>query len=195
MTIINIRGTSGSGKTTVVKRVFAHLDSPVYVTREGGGRNRVAGVICGRLFAVGKYDQACGGADSLSWSGSAEFITELLKDYKNQEYNVLLEGLMVSTWGTDRLVKLHSELGMKIIQLTTPIEDCLALVQARRDERAKEKDKTLPPFNPRNTIKKYEDVVRGGKRLVNRGMPVEFLGREAAYLRVCELLALPVNSK
>ena len=106
---------------------------------------------------------------------------------------------MVSGWGTGRLRSLWEETGGKlhVIQLTTPLEECLSSVNMRRQEAYARKlsDKPgimlppLKPLNPDNTVAKWHGTMRGSELLQKSGVPVLFLDREAAYQRAKELLS------
>ena len=97
---------------------------------------------------------------------------------------------MLAGWGTGRLRSLWEECEQKlhVIQLTTSLEECLASVQARREERARAAGKETKPLNPDNTVAKWHGTMRGSELLQKSGVPVEFLDREAAFLRARELL-------
>lgn len=192
--IVNIRGTSGSGKTTVVTRLLEEwklLGVPLgpAETRVIQGKERRVGHLAGSLFIVGRYDTTCGGCDTMNWKGAADDVCDLVRE-KYHFGPVLFEGLMVSGWGTGRLRSLWEETGGKlhVIQLTTSLEECLASVRQRREERARAAGKEVKPLNPDNTVMKWHGTMRGSELLVKSGVPVEFLGRDAALARAVELL-------
>ena len=201
--IVNIRGTSGSGKTTVVTRLLEEwklLGVPLgpAETRVIQGKERRIGHLAGSLFIVGRYDTTCGGCDTMSWKGAADDVCDLVRE-KYRFGPVLFEGLMVSGWGTGRLRSLWEETEQKlhVIQLTTPLEECLNSVNTRRQEAYARKLREKPgvmlpplkPLNPENTTAKWHGTMRGSELLKKSGVPVEFLDREAAYQRAKELLA------
>jgi hypothetical protein len=194
--IVNIRGTSGSGKTTVVNRVMELLREREKVEKdtllwlEMGGKQRVVGHRIGPVFVAGRYSTTCGGCDTMSWKGAADDVCALVLAQAAQG-PVVFEGLMVSGWGTGRLKDLWEAAGrnLHVIQLTTPLEDCLASVQARRAARAAAKGEEAKPLNPENTTAKWHGTRRGSELLVKAGVPVEFLDREAAFHRAKELVS------
>lgn len=193
--IVNIRGTSGSGKTTVVTRLMEYWaalpgkEEWSQVQMQMAGKTRKVGHDCGRVFVVGRYDATCGGCDTMSWKGAADDVCALVLA-RAQEQRVLFEGLMVSGWGTGRLKDLWEATGrnLHVIQLTTPLEECLASVQARRVARAAAKGEEAKPLNPENTTAKWHGTMRGSDLLIRAGVPVEKLDREAAFQRARELL-------
>ena len=164
-----------------------HANEPV--KQEANGRERIVGHQFGPIFFAGRYNTACGGCDTMSWKGAADYICDLLK-WKSQHGPVFAEGLMLAGWGTGRLRSLWEECEQKlhVIQLTTSLEECLASVQARREERARAAGKETKPLNPDNTVAKWHGTMRGSELLQKSGVPVEFLDREAAFLRARELL-------
>ena len=193
-TIVNVRGTSGSGKSTVARSVMTSLvEAGHQNTQERGmigGRERILGHQVGPVFFVGKYATDCGGTDSMSWKGAADDICDLIHR-KAMFGPVLGEGLMMSSWGTGRLLDLweRCEKKLHVLMLTTPLEVCLASVQERRDRKDAEKGQPSRPLNPTNTTRKYHGSLKGAQNLEARGMStIQYLDRDAALARALELL-------
>jgi len=193
-TIVNIRGTSGSGKSTVARRIMLFLEEKHDNVQERGtigGKERILGHQVGPVFFVGKYATDCGGTDSMSWKGAADDICDLVH-HKAMHGPVVFEGLMASSWGTGRLLELweRCEKKLHVIMLTTPLEVCLESVNKRRREKALSLGKPDPgPVNPENTTSKYHGSLKGAQNLQARGMTtIEYLDREAALARALELL-------
>lgn len=195
--IVNIRGTSGSGKSTVARRVMEQLMLGGHANhqelRELGGRQRIAGHQVGPVFLLGKYATDCGGCDAMSWRGAADEICELAMD-KFGHGPVIMEGLMLSSWGNGRLRDLWERTSGKlhVLQLTTPLQDCLDAVNNRRAGAWTRKglDGNPPPLNPENTTSKWKSAQRGAELMRQGGMDtVEFLDREAAFQRAMELVS------
>lgn len=186
--IVQIRGTSGSGKSYIAYRIIDQL-GPAPEKIQFGPRNKVGGYIwpTRSLAIIGRYETACGGCDAFSWKGAADDIEALINSLTLTGRSVLLEGLIVSTWGTARLQRLPS---LHIIHLTTPLEDCLAAVNARRAERAMAKGLPVTSVDPKNTISKYEGLETSTRKQLREGIHVERHDRAGALIRAQELLGL-----
>ena len=149
--IINPRGTSGSGKTELVRRVLAQ-----YGWRRGGrledagglepiwreGRSRPFGYrlrhpLGGRpLAVVGHYEVTSGGCDTIrAADGSLEEILRRAADYAATGHDVLIEGLRLSS-ESERSAALARSHRLHILRLTTPLDRCARnLVWRRRARR------------------------------------------------------------
>lgn len=194
MVVVNFRGTSGSGKTHAARRVMGLYSLKLDAYNENEGKSRLIGHLMTRvppardLFVLGRYNgPKCGGCDSMSWPGAADFICERVALAAALGQDVLLEGLMVSSWGTGRLKALSDAVGgqLHVLQLTTPLEECLAAIRDRRAERGNDK-----PLNPKNTESKFRSALSGARNLERLGVHVEYVDREAAFLRARELLGV-----
>lgn len=155
--IIQIRGTSGSGKTWVMRRVMEYLGAwkPVYVE----GRKRPLYYIHERrsLLVLGSYESTCGGCDTI---GSARAVYDLLKATQPTDH-VLCEGLLLS-----EDVKWSSQLsGLRVIFLTTPLERCLEQIRSRRAESGNSK-----PLSEYNTVNRVATIERARLRLIEAGV-------------------------
>lgn len=186
--IIQIRGTSGSGKTTIVKNIMK-LYEPKPVMRIG--RKRPIAYRCKHprgereLAIIGHYETKCGGCDTISTPGqSYPIIFDLIRRNAQEERNVLFEGLLIS--GDAKWSSQLNDMDFRIIELTTSLEDCLDSINERRKIRLKEK---YTPVNPENTQAKHSLIQRCNNKLnLEFKIPVERLTREEAFSRVRELL-------
>lgn len=157
MTIIQIRGTSGSGKTTVMRRVMVRLPGmltrrPIYVE----GRKRPLYYEFGNnIVVLGSYESACGGCDTI---GSAAQCFKEIVALDQMGKTVLCEGLLLS-----EDVKWSSQLpDLRVVYLTTPLETCLKQIEGRRKEAGNDK-----PLNPENTRKRVDVIERSRVKLIN----------------------------
>lgn len=154
--IIQVRGTSGSGKSTVVKAVMDSFElgfTPVH--REG--RKQPLYYSRGKLAVLGHYETACGGCDTI---GSARQVFELIGELQEKYPIILCEGLLLS-----EDVKWSSQLdGLRVIYLTTEAERCVKQIQDRRLQVGNHK-----PFNPTNTLNRVDVIERSRTKLIHVG--------------------------
>lgn len=134
--IINLRGTNGSGKSTVIfqlldGRTVEVVDLAHYKSKAGKDRH-VEGYHCAELelIVVGRYATACGGCDGIP---TQDLICEAVRKASTLAQNVLFEGVIVSTLFS-RYSELAKELGNKrflFAYMDTPLETCLSRIQKR----------------------------------------------------------------
>ena len=166
--IINVRGTSGSGKTHLT-REFMKSRHPNIVTDNAG---KVYGYSCNGWFVVGSYENVCGGCDTIK---TQQQIIDRVAWGVSMGYHVWLEGLILSTiYG---LVGAYSEEYAErwvFAYLNTPVDVCVERVIERRRVAG-----NIKPFDKENTVKRHATIRR------NQAI-VEEKGREAVtidYLR------------
>lgn len=177
--IINIRGTSGSGKSTIAKKVMSLYRGP-HIRYFEEGRRQPIGYACHRensgkpLAVIGHYEIACGGTDTIS---GYEKIFALIRKAHESGMDVLYEGLLLSgdvKWAA----KLHEDgLPLLVIGLNVPIEVCLDAVNTRRH--AKKPDAL--PVNPANTMAKHRSTKLGLDRLSSMGVRTAWCTRTEAF--------------
>jgi energy-coupling factor transporter ATP-binding protein EcfA2 len=180
--IINIRGTSGSGKSTIVKKLMA-----LYNTREPqmlNGRRHPISYHCELpnhvLVAIGHYESNSGGCDSLP---DLDTAFNLIKVAYACKMDSVFEGVMVSGEYKRCLELYKSGYPIHVIRLTTPLQVCLDAIQQRRAAKG-----TTSEFNPARTIRRDGEVTRMTRRLQESGVPTYFLDRDAAVTKCRELL-------
>lgn len=183
--LINIRGTSGAGKSHLVRRVmdcYAGRDEvrvdgrkqPLYYNMTGAPRP---------LRVLGHYNTACGGCDTIK---TPDQVYELLTAAVADGHDVLYEGIMVQD-DVRRCVDVNRSLQpVRVIWLSTPIEECLRGVRSRREARGD--DRPLNERNTRERARRLEGIV---SRLRAAGVAVDELDREDAFDLCCYLLGLP----
>lgn len=179
--IIQIRGTSGSGKTTVVRRFMEKLLTlqegnatfqPKYETGRGKPIwyeyqhkfNRV-------VYVLGHYEPEtpCGGCDTI---GSAPEIVNVInrchkyyEEYRPHAFRVaqpilITEGLL---WSEDTKWTKHMLDGgrdVRSIFLTTPLDQCIKQIKSRRKAAGNEKE-----LNTENTTKRFDVIERARLKL------------------------------
>lgn len=191
--IINIKGCSGSGKSTIVRRIMEQYDTVVHINTKD--RKRPIAYKCTNpdkskdLYVLGHYETACGGCDTIK---KMDDVFQLIRDYSDGgKNNVLFEGLLL-TADVNRSVALHAE-GYEIltIGLSTPLELCLQSIGLRRHEAwqqkcadafAKGKDQPVQPkpVNPYHTTNKFNQMKNVLRRIGEAGLPVREMYRGEA---------------
>lgn len=186
MTIVLLSGTSGSGKTYIAEQVMAALGPPER-TLPLGPRGHPGALVWPGVTVMGKYTTACGGCDALSWKGASDDIERVVAEEVGRGQRVLLEGLMVGTWGVPRMLRLVP-LGLVVVQLATPADECVAAIERRRAQRALAAGREATPLDPSNTVGKHAGLLSVLPRRLQAGIAVELLDRDAALARVRELI-------
>src|SRR3972149_669181 len=169
--ILDIRGTSGSGKSYVAHQLLSQAFRVGLLLLDGGTREHAYAL---RLIGVprpvillGRYQSPCGGVDALRVS--QDDICNLVRRYATQGH-VLFEGLLVSHLYS-RYRDLARELSWasyRFAFLDTPLEVCLERVQARRIARG-----TATELNPKNTIDKWYDIQKVYRKLLADGLDAQ----------------------
>lgn len=183
--IISLRGTNGSGKSTIAREFLKYRNKPKYGVL--GARLPEAYEITLPkhdipLYMLGPYLTAVGGMDVVQ---PYDLIPGLITKYAAKG-NVLFEGLLVGK-SKGSVGELLEQWGKEAIMvfLDTPMDVCIKMVEARRAERGKN-DK---PFNPRNLAIAYESCTRLRARLIKEGVSrVEDISRENAVKLIEDLL-------
>lgn len=163
LTIINLRGTSGSGKTTIVRNILSHGNWVKWNDPDG---KKIWGYINLDLkwAIVGSYENTCGGCDTIRTQDETEQRIEFLLDW---ELNVLFEGLLISTLSSrwEKFAKRVADKADVIFYyLDTPVEECLRRVQARRQAAGNNR-----PFNPKNTTERVKAIETTYQKLTAAG--------------------------
>lgn len=169
--IIQVRGTSGSGKSTVVRTVMDRLGGkgrwvpvmtsgrkkPLYYTASDSetGRN---------IVVLGHYESPCGGCDNI---GSAAQVYDVLEhtflsgDRRPTPTDVLMEGLLLS-----EDVKWSSQIpDLRVLFLVTPLDECLRRIRGRREAAGNTK-----PLNEANTTNRVGVIERARVKLIDAGV-------------------------
>lgn len=183
--IVNLRGTHGSGKSTIARTVMGKY--PEHKEINLHTKRRPLGYVCKRfdnlkkpdLFIAGHYETPCGGCDTILVVNDA---FALIQKYAKAKYDVLFEGVL-SQRNPGRLLALHNSFPFFTIVIDIPDSECIAAVQTRRAEKG-----LKPLINTDNLIKEARTVIRGAEKLKQAGANVEFHSRQGALDRTLELL-------
>lgn len=186
--IINIRGTSGSGKTTAVKQLMALFPQKLNIKIEG--RKQPIGYLLKHperqrdLYVLGHYETACGGCDTIN---GMDLIYDYVRQGVAQNADVIFEGLLISA-EVNRTVQLHKDYPeqLLVLALDTPLEVCIESINQRRWA----KDPTKPPVNPKNTESKFKGVKTCMRRFEEAGVNAVWVDRDAAFNRMRQELGV-----
>lgn len=190
--IIQIAGTSGSGKSHLMRSFIAwareHGTVEAVFTE---GRKPPLGYmikIKGRsrcIFILGAYNSPTGGCDTIR--DVREVYNLIAEKYENNSIDLLFEGLFVMnhTRGPQFVETLPDPSVFKIIQLTTPYATCVASINARREERGEGKLHTKA-----NTKSNFVRAGNYCNKMRNSGARVFKVPRELGLKTVLTLLDL-----
>lgn len=191
---LTIKGTSGSGKTTIVFKLLSQYTkrTPYFIP----GRKQPIGYVFRAkgmrpLGVIGHYEAGptgCGGLDSMPTYAA---VTEMIKLFWDEGYNVMFEGLLAS--GDSKMTKnigAYVEGKLRVLGLTTTMEQCLAAVNARR--RAKDPD--APDVDPANTLSKFKAVPTTLERCREVGIQVKEVDRNEGWTWAAKIMGADPNS-
>jgi thymidylate kinase len=163
--LINIRGTNGAGKTSVILELFTKCKpQPIYGVL--GSRLPEAYKLkfpnCETVFVLGPYTAQCGGCDRIQ---PYDLIPSLIEKYAEQGHMVF-EGILISgCWGVIGRLLERWKRDAIIVFLDTPVDQCIRRIRTRRLERGDERE-----FDPRNLIQKHTTVVRLRQKIIAAGI-------------------------
>lgn len=181
--IINLRGTHGSGKTTLVRHVMAQYRRcrPVYLD----GRKHPIGYVCDkRLFVVGHYEgDASGGCDTIP---KVDLMYRMIQKYAKRGMHVLFEGILAQHSATRILALREAGYRVRVVQLNVPIKLAIRSVRRRRRKRGNAR-----PFDPKNVVREARTIETAAQRLRTEGIRVRhFTRRKSARQHLLTLLEL-----
>lgn len=214
--IINVRGGSGSGKSTVIRSVMEHYD--LRIPHHVEGRKQPLWYDCWisdeaydaerpDLRVLGHYETPCGGCDTISKNPgdpdekAMAFIHGLIREADDAGLNVLYEGVILTTI-LGELPQLHEEgRPIVVINLTSDLETCLLGISARRVEKVLAGAETSPTevramreslseTTVKNNVGKLKSAMKTATQLRNLGVCVFDCDREQAVVTIEETLEL-----
>ena len=181
--IISLRGTSGSGKSTIVFTMLKQF--PHREIKNGKGKIMGYEIDAGldkSIYALGSYHTACGGCDGI---GTQQEAADRAIYFHECGGHVIMEGLLMSAGGPTAAVTatLH-ETGEDVYAiLDTPLSVCLDRVRARRLARGDER-----PLNTANTEMKWKQTMQTAKTLAGLGYDVRVVDHGRAFEDVMDIL-------
>lgn len=171
MTIVSIRGTHGSGKSTIVRKILdKYPHNPVNPDKKGRPEGYEVSLPNGALlFVAGPYHTACGGCDAVQpYSDILQRVSHALQRGCD---HVLLEGALVSSsYGTVGEFMNGYAPDAVFAFLDTPLETCLERIQQRRAAKG-----NFEPLNPTNTEVKFHNVARTKAQMAKLGSAVRIV--------------------
>ena len=163
MTIYDIRGTHGSGKSYVPHQLI-NREPEVHTVFDSDDKQIATYLPSLRLAILGKYDNVCGGCDQIS---PVAEIERRLGICHSEFDNVMLEGILVAhtfqRW--HEAAELYPDYTFWF--LDTPLDTCIERVLERRKERGNEK-----PFNDKNLRKDFVQIANVKRKMQNHGHTV-----------------------
>lgn len=180
----NLRGTSGTGKTTVAREIMKMSNAKPdqwnkrKITRYEGWLGDTP------IYFLGSYDATCGGCDTIPRVALvADALQSIFHLDKMTQGNsiVFFEGLMISHMlGTVGATQMELGAGNNILAfLNTPLSVCVERVMERRRLRGVEED-CLPDRTLENLIKDWNSVHRCRLRAIEAGYRVEVVPYQTA---------------
>jgi hypothetical protein len=179
-TILNIRGTSGSGKSAVVRQLMDHFGVQAEIAKPSTQRVW-AYVLRNGMHVLGRYETACGGADTVASFGKIRTQLNILA----RRGNVVFEGLLWSG-----VFKSSDDFARSVPHrvifalLDTPPDLCVSRVLARRRTAGNAK-----PFDARRTLDKHRSVLSTQDRLLKAGHDARILPHEEPLNTILHWLA------
>jgi hypothetical protein len=189
--IINIRGTGGSGKSTIIRKLLAGYS--ITEVLEPKRQNPIA-YLCTHekrcLAVLGSYTTPTGGCDTIP---NIAKVFELVEQFHTRGFDVVFEGLLL-TGLVNQIVEMwnryEQKLPILVITLDTPLEVCVDSINTRRKARNPNAD----PVNPANTEAKWKGSRLAMNRLLAAGVPCKLLDREAALAECRKQFGLPAKN-
>jgi hypothetical protein len=164
--IINIRGTHGSGKSHIVRRIIKRYNAvpESFFPQKTRGKPKIRGYQCtvfgSELFIVGSYETTCGGCDGIQ---PYNLIWPIVEEYASRGH-VVFEGALVI---------------------------CLDRIRQRRASKGNTK-----PLDPKNTASKYNNIINSIPKIRDEfGRRVLVLDHRKAIAQVLGLLYKAVQTR
>lgn len=163
--LVNIRGTNGSGKSTIPISMKDDPDMYEVIRPYKGKPKKILTVFPNYGWvALGSYNRQVGGCDTFP---NKDFIKKVLVYAlkKFPEYNVLMEGILIATtYSTyaELFAEMQETYGVQpvIYYLMPPVETCIARIKKRNGGK---------PFKEELVHAKYGMMQRGIKKFQQAG--------------------------
>lgn len=159
--VVYVHGTNGSGKSTLARAVLTAAGG---VDRVDTFRKNYQTLTKEGLWMIGKYGNACGGADGVQPYSDVLDMAILTGIFP--EGKTFGEGLITPGVETCQRMAAPYE-HHAFIFLDTPVEQCVQNVLKRRARKANDKE-----YNPANLYKKHQSAKSWADRLEKAGLQV-----------------------
>lgn len=175
--VVQLRGTSGSGKTTAMRVLFDLLDAQPFQRDAKGSKVRAYRGVLNvhenpvQVFILGDYspERSAGGCDTIP---TVQETIDLVEKYGSRSgCLVVFEGLLLAhSWGALGEY-VHPRWGKRYINafLDTPVEKCIARVTKRRADRGQDTEGDRAAKIEKNIRDDYYRVELCHKRVIARG--------------------------
>jgi hypothetical protein len=176
-TIINLRGTNASGKSTAVRAVMEYYGVAEEHTYEDGGK--VIGYkLNNGLNIVGRYQSDCGGCDSLD---DFDEIKSLVRSMA-VDGPVLFEGVLWSTVfkSTAEFATANPSHQFIFATLDTPVEECVARLRHRNEAKAAREGKPVKYSSADGLRSKHATILRAHSKLLAAGLDARMVDHHNA---------------
>lgn len=184
--IVNIAGTSGSGKSHAARSFLEHMRKNGTVEPVRKDERIIGYDLTTRrgkkpIYLLGAYDQPSGGCDTFK---QVAYVFDTVARKHRLGVHVVYEGLFVMnmTRGPELAAEYGEEL--TILQLTTPLSSCLASVNQRRAVRG-----AGPLEDTTNTRDNYVRAERYCSKMRGAGARVLRVSRDEVVGKLLKLVA------
>lgn len=191
-TIVSLRGTHGSGKSSVVAKILQmYAATPVAdPTRPKKPLGYLMKLPTGRkLYVVGSYTTACGGCDAIQ---PYSLIWPRIDLAAQEGYDVLYEGAMISS-SYGNIGRSSEKYGSDVVYafLDTPEDECVRRVNLRRSAKGK------PPLGDETNVRtKWRSVLKMRLEFAERyGVRVAVVDHTRAVKRTLELFGVVIRKE
>lgn len=176
--VVQLRGTSGSGKTTAMRALFDAVGDfkPIAMNDRMTKNTAYRGILdVGadhvHVYVLGDYSpqRSAGGCDTIP---SVQEVIDLVEKYSSRKNSILvLEGLLLAhSWGALGEY-VHPRWGERYINafLDTPVETCIERVTQRRADKGRDTEGDRAAKIEKNIRDDYYRVQLCYGRVVDRG--------------------------
>jgi len=178
-TIINLRGTNASGKSTAVRSVMDYYGVAEELVHPVNGK--IIGYILNNNWAVlGRYETDCGGCDTLpGFDAIRKLVHQCLPMIAG---GVLFEGVLWSTVfkSTAELIAELPQHKFILATLDTPVETCVARLRHRNEAKAARERKPVKYSNDAGLRSKHDGIYRTHLKLKQAGFDARWVDHKNA---------------